>query len=154
MKLFINSSIILLFVFITNHNASGTIIRNSCNTHYSYSVIFKQKLPKIELFLGDAASGQKINRSNFTLNLKVVNGDTLPKSTTLKVEKWLVSIEGIKTPYSGTGNTLSKDVINEIKSAEKGIKITISIIYDIVDFAINKPLTSVFLSNPRLLRIK
>lgn len=143
MRNIIRTSTLLLFVLSTHLYASGCFyIQDTLKNPNNF--------PRMELFLGDVANGQKIDRSNLILNLRVVAGEILPKKASIQIEKWIVSIDGSIIPFSGTGNTLSKEVIKEIKQAKEGSKITISVIIsDINDSTIHRPTTSIFLANPK-----
>jgi len=152
-----NLSVLITFVFAGNQDASGNKMINSDYVFIGILPFYngslptdcfeiKQEISKIELFLGKTAKGQKIKRSNLTLNLKGVSGPELPSSTVFSVDKWMVSIEGSERPFTGSGNELSEEVIKAIKSAKKDLKITISVIYGRSDSKATNPVTSEFIS--------
>lgn len=154
---FFNSSVLLSFFSVICIHARAYKMVNGINVYrvellsfYSPSNpnIFEtnQVNSKIELLLGDATNGQEINRCDLTLNLRIPSGSDYPSSTLLTVEKWIVSIEGGEIPFSGSGNELSKQAIKAIKRADKGLKITISVIYNQSNSGVNRPTTSEFVS--------
>lgn len=143
MRNIIRTSTLLLFILSTHLYANGFFyIQDTLKNPHNF--------PKMELFLGDVGNGQKMDRSDLTLNVRVVVGENLSKNDSIQIEKWMVSIEGYSIPFTGSGNTLTKEVIKEIKQAKEGSKITISvIIYGVTASAISsRPLTSTFFTNP------
>lgn len=85
-------------------------------------------LPKAELCLGESRNGLKVNLSNLTLNYCYPEGTPEVFKPAIKPEKWVVSIEGAKRNYAGSGEELTPEAISAIKKAKSKKIITISTI--------------------------
>lgn len=124
------------FIIVVNSKDSVELEWTSSSQDRNGAEILKTKalkipvhpLPHVELCLGNNLNGSKIETGDLTLKYCYAQEAPAFFLKNLSISKWIVSFSGKDISFNGSGNILSDEALNAIKSAKKKSTITISTI--------------------------